>query len=133
MSRFIGEHVKSLGSLAQRTRLSAFRHLHSAHWSSLSGGDIARLCGAPHITMSMHLSILMRAGPIVIEHQDRMMNDRADVGSLNAVWPLPDAGKFTESLTGRVTLFNKLYAMIRRRIQLFTGLASLAGWRGTAR
>jgi hypothetical protein len=46
----------------------------------------------------------MPAGPIVIVRQRRTMNDRADVASASAAWPLPDAAKFTGSLTERVTL-----------------------------
>jgi hypothetical protein len=46
----------------------------------------------------------MPAGPTVIVRRRRMMNCRADVGSASAAWPLPDAAKFTGSLTERVTL-----------------------------
>jgi arsenate reductase len=36
--------------------------------------------------------------------------------------PLPDPAQFTGSPTERTTLLNELYAMIRRRIEIFTSL-----------
>jgi protein-tyrosine-phosphatase/DNA-binding transcriptional ArsR family regulator len=41
---------------------------------------------------------------------------------VNGAWPLPDPAKFTGSATERTTLLNELYAMIRRRIEIFTSL-----------
>ena len=41
---------------------------------------------------------------------------------VTAAWPLPDPAKFTGSPTERTTLLNELYAMIRRRIEIFTSL-----------
>ena len=41
---------------------------------------------------------------------------------VNAAWPLPDPAAFTGSPTERVTLLNELYAMIRRRLEIFTNL-----------
>jgi ArsR family transcriptional regulator, arsenate/arsenite/antimonite-responsive transcriptional repressor / arsenate reductase (thioredoxin) len=81
MSRLIDEHdvIEGLGSLAQPTRLAAFRHLLNSHPESLAAGEIARRCDVPHNTMSTHLSILTRAGLIVVERQGRAMNYRADV------------------------------------------------------
>jgi arsenate reductase len=82
MSRLIDENnaIEGLGSLAQPTRLAAFRHLLAAHPESLPAGEIARRCEVPHNTMSTHLSILSRAGLIAVERQGRVMNYRADVG-----------------------------------------------------
>ncbi len=37
-------------------------------------------------------------------------------------WPLPDPADFKGSPTERTTLLNELYAMIRRRIEVFTSL-----------
>jgi protein-tyrosine-phosphatase/DNA-binding transcriptional ArsR family regulator len=47
-----------------------------------------------------------------------------DLGDKNitAAWPLPDPAKFTGSPTERTTLLNELYAMIRRRLEIFTSL-----------
>jgi arsenate reductase len=81
MSRHKDEQgfIETLGSLAQPTRLAAFRHLLSAHPGSLPAGEIARRCDVPHNTMSTHLSILSRAGLIAVERQGRVMNYRADL------------------------------------------------------
>ena len=81
MSTLLGQDqaIDGLGSLAQPTRLSAFRQLLAAHPESLPAGEIARLCAVPHNTMSTHLGILSRAGLIAVERQGRVMNYRADV------------------------------------------------------
>ena len=41
---------------------------------------------------------------------------------VNAAWPLPDPADFTGSPAERVTLLNELYAMVRRRLEIFTNL-----------
>ena len=41
---------------------------------------------------------------------------------VNAAWPLPDPADFTGSPAERVTLLNELYAMVRRRLEIFTSL-----------
>jgi protein-tyrosine-phosphatase/DNA-binding transcriptional ArsR family regulator len=41
---------------------------------------------------------------------------------VNAAWPLPDPADFKGSPAERVTLLNELYAMVRRRIEIFTSL-----------
>lgn len=41
---------------------------------------------------------------------------------VSAAWPLPDPAQFRGSATERTTLLNELYAMIRRRIEIFTSL-----------
>jgi arsenate reductase len=42
--------------------------------------------------------------------------------AVTAAWPLPDPAKFTGSPTERTTLLNELYAMIRRRLEIFASL-----------
>lgn len=42
--------------------------------------------------------------------------------AVTAAWPLPDPAKFTGAPTERATLLNELYAMIRRRLEIFTSL-----------
>ena len=81
MSMLLGEDraIDGLGSLAQPTRLAAFRQLLAVHPESLPAGEIARLCEVPHNTMSTHLGILNRAGLIAVERQGRVMNYRADL------------------------------------------------------
>ena len=41
---------------------------------------------------------------------------------VTAAWPFPDPAKFTGSAIERTTLLNELYAMIRRRIEIFVSL-----------
>jgi protein-tyrosine-phosphatase/DNA-binding transcriptional ArsR family regulator len=41
---------------------------------------------------------------------------------VTAAWPLPDPADFKGSPTERVTLLNELYAMVRRRLEIFTSL-----------
>jgi protein-tyrosine-phosphatase/DNA-binding transcriptional ArsR family regulator len=41
---------------------------------------------------------------------------------VNSAWPLPDPADFTGSPAERVTLLNELYAMVRRRLEIFTSL-----------
>ena len=71
--------IDGLGSLAQPTRLAAFRKLLAAHPATLPAGEIARLCAVPHNTMSTHLGVLSRAGLVEVERDGRSMNYRADV------------------------------------------------------
>ena len=41
---------------------------------------------------------------------------------VTGAWPLPDPAQFKGSPTERTTLLNELYAMIRRRLEIFTSL-----------
>lgn len=41
---------------------------------------------------------------------------------VTAAWPLPDPAKFIGSSAERTTLLNELYAMIRRRLEIFCSL-----------
>jgi arsenate reductase len=41
---------------------------------------------------------------------------------VTAAWPLPDPAEFRGSAVERTTLLNELYAMIRRRVEIFTSL-----------
>jgi ArsR family transcriptional regulator, arsenate/arsenite/antimonite-responsive transcriptional repressor / arsenate reductase (thioredoxin) len=71
--------LDALASLGQVTRLAVVRHLLSVHPETLGAGEIAKMCGVPHNTMSTHLSILARAGLIAAERQGRAMNYRVDL------------------------------------------------------
>jgi protein-tyrosine-phosphatase/DNA-binding transcriptional ArsR family regulator len=77
--------IDGLASLAQVTRLAAFRHLIAAHPDSLPAGEIARLCDVPHNTMSTHLGILGRAGLVTVERAGRAMNYRANLAGLRGL------------------------------------------------
>lgn len=81
-------------------------HLRSKSWDEFRGPDAPRmdfiiaLCDAPHGQFCPDLG----AQPVT------------------GAWPLPDPAQFTGSATERTTLLNELYAMIRRRIEIFTSL-----------
>jgi arsenate reductase len=81
MSRQIEESaaMEGLGSLAQPTRLAAFRRLLAAHPGAVPAGELAKACAAPHNTMSTHLGVLARAGLVRVERDGRTMNYRADL------------------------------------------------------
>ncbi|MDO9057392.1 MAG: helix-turn-helix domain-containing protein [Bradyrhizobium sp.] len=81
-------------------------HLHSKSWDEFKGPDAPRmdfviaLCDSPNGQFC------------------------PDLGSqfVSGAWPLPDPAQFTGSPTERTTLLNELYAMIRRRIEIFTSI-----------
>jgi ArsR family transcriptional regulator, arsenate/arsenite/antimonite-responsive transcriptional repressor / arsenate reductase (thioredoxin) len=81
-------------------------HLRCKSWDEFKGPDAPRmdfviaLCDAPHGQYCPDL-----AGQFV-----------------TAAWPLPDPAQFAGSATERTTLLNELYAMIRRRLEIFTSL-----------
>ena len=63
--------VNTLGALAQETRLAVFRLLVRCGPEGLAAGEIARMLGVPHNTLSVHLNILSRAGLLVSRRQSR--------------------------------------------------------------
>jgi len=91
-------------------RLKALGHdvsnLHSKSWDEFKGPEAPRmdfiiaLCDAPNGQFCPDLGTQFVTG----------------------AWPLPDPAQFTGSATERTTLLNELYAMIRRRIEIFTSL-----------
>jgi ArsR family transcriptional regulator, arsenate/arsenite/antimonite-responsive transcriptional repressor / arsenate reductase (thioredoxin) len=91
-------------------RLKALGHdvsrLHSKSWNEFKGPHAPRmdfiiaLCDAPSGQFCPDLGVDFVTG----------------------AWPLPDPAQFTGSPTERTTLLNELYAMIRRRIEIFTSL-----------
>ena len=110
-------HAYSAGSEPARAplpevleRLQVLGHdvsrLRSKSWNEFKGPDAPRmdfviaLCDAPHGQFCPDLS-----GQVV-----------------TAAWPLPDPAQFRGSATERTTLLNELYAMIRRRLEIFTSL-----------
>jgi ArsR family transcriptional regulator, arsenate/arsenite/antimonite-responsive transcriptional repressor / arsenate reductase (thioredoxin) len=110
-------HAYSAGSEPARAplpevleRLTVLGHdvsrLRSKSWNEFKGPDAPRmdfviaLCDAPSGQYCPDLS-----GQFV-----------------TAAWPLPDPAEFRGSATERTTLLNELYAMIRRRLEIFTSL-----------
>lgn len=81
-------------------------HLRCKSWNEFKGADAPRmdfiiaLCDVPHGQFCPDLG-----GQYV-----------------TAAWPLPDPSAFKGSAAERTTLLNELYAMIRRRIEIFTSL-----------
>lgn len=74
--------IACLDSLAQNTRLRAFRELVRAGAEGLPAGVLARHCAVPHNTMSAHLASLTRSGLISDERKGRSIVYRAEVGQL---------------------------------------------------
>ena len=74
--------MEILAALAQSTRLDAFRLLVKHAPDGLPAGDVARLLGVPHNTLSAHFSVLARAGLVEAERRSRSIIYRADVGAI---------------------------------------------------
>lgn len=72
--------VARLGALGQGTRFDVVRRLLKVHPDGINAGDIAKLCGVPHNTLSAHLNVLTNAGLITVERRGREMNYRVDHG-----------------------------------------------------
>ena len=74
--------MEILAALAQGTRLDAFRLLVKHAPDGLPAGDVARLLGVPHNTLSAHFSVLARAGLVEAERKSRSIIYRADPGAI---------------------------------------------------
>jgi DNA-binding transcriptional ArsR family regulator len=72
--------VKSLGALAQESRLAAFRLLVRHGDAGLAAGEIARELSIPHNTMSSHLAILANAGLVNSRRESRSIIYSIDFG-----------------------------------------------------
>ncbi len=71
--------IAALASLAQDTRLDAFRLLVRHEPEGLPAGEIARQLDVPQNTMSAHLATLARAGLVKSERHSRLIVYRADL------------------------------------------------------
>jgi ArsR family transcriptional regulator, arsenate/arsenite/antimonite-responsive transcriptional repressor len=71
--------VATLSALAQPTRLEVFRLLVRNEPTGLPAGEIAKLLGVPHNTMSTHLNILNRSGLVSSERDGRSIVYRVDL------------------------------------------------------
>lgn len=74
----LSKTIKSLGALAQESRLHAFRLLVRSGPDGLAAGEIARSLGVPHNTLSSHLAILVNAGLVDSQRQSRSIIYRID-------------------------------------------------------
>ncbi|RAH37710.1 helix-turn-helix transcriptional regulator [Halomonas sp. SL1] len=71
--------LEAFTALSQATRLETFRVLVRHEPEGLPAGEIARLMGVPHNTMSTHLGVLSRAGLVVSRRQSRSIIYRASL------------------------------------------------------
>lgn len=71
--------IDAFGALAQSTRLDTFRLLVRHEPEGLPAGEISRLLGVPHNTMSTHLGVLARAGLVSSRRQSQSIIYRADL------------------------------------------------------
>lgn len=71
--------IAALASLAQDTRVDAFRLLVRHEPEGLPAGEIARQLDVPQNTMSAHLATLARANLVKSERHSRLIVYRADL------------------------------------------------------
>ena len=76
------EAITALASLAQPTRLEAFRLLVHKEPEGMPAGELARRMAVPQNTMSAHLSVLSRAGLVRGERHSRSIIYRAHLNRL---------------------------------------------------
>lgn len=79
--------VRIMSALGQPTRLRAYKLLVEAGGDGLASGELASLLGAPHNTMSTHLTVLGHAGLVERQQRGRFATYRAvleDVAALGA-------------------------------------------------
>lgn len=77
--------VLALASLAQETRLSAFRLLVGAGPGGLPAGEIASQLGVPPATLSFHLKELANANLVSSRVNGRYVIYQADFAAMNAL------------------------------------------------
>lgn len=77
--------LDAFAALSQATRLETFRLLVRHEPDGLPAGEIARLLGVPHNTMSTHLGVLSRAGLVVSRRQSRSVIYRASLSHMQEV------------------------------------------------
>lgn len=79
------EAITVLASLAQPTRLQAFRLLVQHEPEGLTAGELARLLVVPPNTLSAHLNVLSQAGLTTATRKSRCIIYRASVSRLTAL------------------------------------------------
>lgn len=78
----INKALEAFAALSQATRLEAFRALVRHEPEGLPAGEIARLLGVPHNTMSTHLGVLSRVGLVVSRRESRSVIYRASLNHM---------------------------------------------------
>jgi ArsR family transcriptional regulator, arsenate/arsenite/antimonite-responsive transcriptional repressor len=79
------DFLAMLGALAQPTRLAAFRAMMNAAPEGVAAGEIARLVGVPHNTLSAHLRVLEASGLAITQRQGRTIRYAADLDQFRAL------------------------------------------------
>jgi ArsR family transcriptional regulator len=79
------EAVKSLGALAQATRLEVFRLLVKAGPAGLAAGRIGEALGVAPATLSFHLKELAQAGLVEARQDRRFIYYSADFERMNGL------------------------------------------------
>ena len=87
--------IKSLGALAQETRLAIYRLLVQAGPEGRAAGLIGEQLGIPPATLSFHLAQLAGAGLVRSRQDGRFIYYSADFGAMNAL-----VGFLTENCCG---------------------------------
>jgi len=77
--------IAALASLAQPTRLQAFRLLVRHEPEGLPAGELARRLAVPPNTLSAHLNVLSHAGLTVATRKGRSVVYRASISRLTAL------------------------------------------------
>ncbi|WP_241527163.1 ArsR/SmtB family transcription factor [Sphingomonas turrisvirgatae] len=76
------EAIEVMSALAQPTRFEVFTHLARAQPDGLAAGALAERIGTPASTMSVHLTILSRAGLISSSKVGRKVIYKAEPASV---------------------------------------------------
>ena len=79
------EAIAALASLAQPTRLEAFRLLVRHEPAGLPAGELARRLAVPPNTLSAHLNVLTHAGLTRAARKGRSVVYRASIARLTAL------------------------------------------------
>ena len=87
--------IKSLGALAQETRLAIYRLLVQAGPEGRAAGVIGEKLGIPPATLSFHLTQLAGARLVRSRQEGRFIYYSADFGAMNAL-----VGFLTENCCG---------------------------------
>ena len=77
--------ITALAALAQDSRLRVFRLLVAHGRAGLAAGEIARVLGVPHNTMSAHLGVLARAGLVRSRRDGRSVIYAADFAGVRGL------------------------------------------------
>ena len=77
--------VRTLGALAQESRLAAFRLLIRAGEPGMAAGEIARTLDIPHNTLSTHLATLAQGGLVRSRREGRSIIYRVDFEGTRAL------------------------------------------------